>query len=819
MTDSLFFGRKGEFMTKKFMAILTSAGILLNISMQNAFAEDETPQPALAAWSEPLEEVAPWLDLTPVKTTHANPQIIATGKNIAIVTLPDGNPYAVDNDFQILGRIALPPNTAWTALDENDRILSHDGKRLYVAQSWLEASAVEGFLPILDLENPRAIDAAQHVVAFADAQNLSIVDLNTGVIKTWLLSDFFNDEKMTSVTPEVIAAQNGKKSKKNTKKSKSNESSNIQVADIQGIWWRHDGIGIVRVRSLMNVRTYLTTDQGTSWRQLDNAPKEIAHDHGWIWDGHDRVLSRDGQNWVRVCGPLESVANRWSLTHFREKSTTSSPWIELETPTTPTDDAPTEGEAACVSVSMIPDASRTGDASLFIQSDALYAPERENSGFAMGLYRNATNDADPTAWIFNENGVLSPLELPDACHPQFVAANHGLGIALCDASGGDLTVYAKTRNSEWTAEALVPQTIADKTSMMWADDGSLVLVGGCHTEKIEVPVMTDGDNLANGIESIPTETRYVYACTVAERMPQAIGMSDIWRIERIENASAFVPVNGGRLLSIEGRSENQRTIAMRTPLKTETIVENFDPSPYTGIVMTKEGCFALYDGTIPADELKNAVTPTISEDDEDEKKTPQPALKLLSTTGKLAQVDCATSRAVVESGMSQSEYVEVKKGDDRYGIRAGAGGFFAKNVQSWAMRIEVLIPVFKGGWELSFMYRMAGGNTSSALGHIGMVSMHWRYDELENFDFAAGAGIGFGTMCGYDKSADKNANDDDDSTSPSAYKDCNGKSLRYEIFGLASYKFSDRWKLFISASIIAGTTAAADVTGGLEVRF
>jgi len=127
--------------------------------------------------------------------------------------------------------------------------------------------------------------------------------------------------------------------------------------------------------------------------------------------------------------------------------------------------------------------------------------------------------------------------------------------------------------------------------------------------------------------------------------------------------------------------------------------------------------------------------------------------------------------------------------------------------------------LFKGNYEVGAMYRMGGGNKGSALGHMGLVSIRWRYDNFEHFDFAVGAGIGYGSMCGYDQSADPGANDDDESTSPSGFSKCSNLSIRYMLGGKATYKFAERFKLVLSAEILGGTNWGFDLTCGLEVRF
>ena len=60
------------------------------------------------------------------------------------------------------------------------------------------------FVPVLSLPGVRVIDGADSVVAYADAQKLSIADLAQGTVRTIALTDFFDDEKVAQMTPEAL---------------------------------------------------------------------------------------------------------------------------------------------------------------------------------------------------------------------------------------------------------------------------------------------------------------------------------------------------------------------------------------------------------------------------------------------------------------------------------------------------------------------------------------------------------------------------------------------------------------------------------------
>lgn len=840
------------------MKIKTRVSTVLSLVLgalccQMAYAEEETEakKPVRAAWIMPMEGQAPWLDARKTEVTFSEPEWLASGKSLALFKHSDGYVYAADAALKLLGRVILPEQASWVSVDDQGRILVHDGARLLVAQSWEDAAQANGFVPVLDIPNVKAMDGAGGLLAYADATNLSIVDLTTGSIKRIAVSDFFDDAKCAAMTPEAIQQAEAEATKKTKKKSKTKveppaPTSSTQVADVTDIWWRADGTGIVRVRSLLNVRTFITRDGGKSWTALNDAPRTLMHQYGWIWDGVDRVLSADGKHWVQVCGPKISVTDRLKPTYSLKPSLPlPSDWLALPSPVlevpgvaetaaganaavSPVAEPASSSASACVEVPMIPAASEASPETQKPAATSLYAPEIPETGFRVGLYSDAvcspseagecTGDISrPGAWQVLPDGNLEPMTLPDSCLPVFIGSSQGLGILMCKAPAGEVTVYVRTAETDWIAETVLPESFAQDTRILSAADGTIVLTGACadETTEIELPAPVEEDP---DVMPVPvTMTRTVNVCSTAVRLPEAVSQPDIWRIERVENAHGYIPLNGGRLLTIEAPDPAQRQLVLRATDKTEAIVDHFEPSPWQGLVMTGEGCLALYDGSVSPDVLYQSVSPA-ADPETGLVSEPMP-VKLLSVEGRLADLDCASSRAIAELPPGEED-LGIDIGDDHYGLRAGAGGFFTMDdVQTWFMRIEALIPIYHGNYEVGLMYRMAGGNTSSSFGHLGIVSVRWRYDNFELFDFAVGAGIGYGSMCGYDKTADPAANDEDDTTIPSGYAKCSQLSMRYLISGIATYKITPRWKIYMGAELLGGTNWGFDISGGLEVRF
>lgn len=874
----------------------------------SAFAEDTTapfPEPpARAIWFEPSFQHPSWLDLTPSRSPLTQIQIVASGGNYAIMKDSHAQYFAVNSDFSVRQNIVVPPNTSRFFILDDNKLLAYDGRQLYMASSPETASDPSAFHPILTLSpNPSLIDAAGHTLAYAESDHLAIVDLTSGSIRKISPADFFNDEKLAEMHPDVVnaPAKSKSKSKKKTAQTTEQTTEQTQIAEIIGIWWRNDGVGVVRVRRLMDTRTLITKDNGASWVKDDHAPETLVHSFGWIWDGTNRILSQSADQWLCTSGPRVSPLNRFQTT----QQLTFAPelpdhWTQLDAPQSPTDDktndnsnvektsqdtkkiaddnaeidpalvgvarmgvinrimtapadaanatSPTDDAApadACLSIP-IPSDKVVQKRQAVVQKTPWYTPAYTHTGFVMGLYQDAAcaNHAEscsgadvkpPTAWILPADGELSSMALPDDCTPTWLGSEQGIGVLLCHTSQSkQLAVYTRSIHSEWTLETQLPNDFDSDIHIASADDGTLVLSAPCS----------------------PASNNALPLCPIAVRSPKEIGeqtaapvidenlaeptaqlhSEPLWRIETVENAIAYVPVNGGRVLSIEANAadDTNRRLLLRNAQNSELLTATFDPSPYKGLVVTQDGCLSLYDGSVPIDVLY-AAEPDPSPDttdSQDETAAPQtPQKKLLSINGKLAQFNCQQSRNIAEQAPQSMTPQAQPEGDDRFGMRLGAGGFFTvSGVKTWFMRAEALIPIYGGRYEVGLMYRMAGGNTSSAMGHLGMASVRWRYDDFEHFDFAVGAGIGYGSMCGYHKknsSSSEAVEEDSDSTETteststdnSPYKKCNDLSLRYLISAIATYKLSDQWKIFIGAEMLGGSNWGFDISGGIEVRF
>ncbi len=844
-------------MRKRKQRILQAFAITSLLLPLAAFAEEaqEEQRPVVpAVWIEPQHEPAPWIDNRTFNVSTEQPEIIATGKSIVIITPGNGELYAADAD-KLLGPIAMPENSRLVAVDEQDRIFIVLNNQLMVAQSWQEAADSDAFKPVLSVPDVRKIDIAGGSVVYADATTLMLVDMNSGALKSIPLADFFNDEKVAAMSPEAVAAaEKAKKKSSKTSKNKAESEQTVQVTDIEGIWWRTDGTGIIRIRSLLNTKIFVTHDNGRSWEPMADAPTNLIHSFGWIWDGKFTVLSSDGKSWITLEGTEIAPAERLTVTDVAEPvHKLPENWI--------TPDAPTLSEAAAQTVettgiegenSTVPAPSATVRTDYIprhqsrypvfapIQPEKSYTPQSVpastkpgefivDGGLSLGFFRNGTchdgsiscdseNFDAPSVLMLSAEGGMETISLPAGCRPAWIGAAKGLGVLLCHAGNDQYTAYTRTVSSDWTAESLLPGSILDGIELLNAPDGTIILAGNCRQESSEVAIMPTPEEMEAGMTEIRMETVISNACYAAVRRPEAIGTPEIWRVERMENSGKIVPMTGGRMLSIEGTAATQKKVVLRTAAATEVMAEDYDSTPYKGIVVTNEGCLALYDGFVPPEVLRD--DPVQPRDEETGEVSGRAPARLLAPNGKLAEIDCVTSRTLVENGLNKVEQIEETKGDDRYGLRAEAGGFFSTgDVKTWTARVEVLIPIFKGNYEVGAMYRMGGGNKGSALGHMGIVSIRWRYDNFEHFDFAVGAGIGYGSMCGYDQSADPAANDDDDSTSPSGFSKCSNLSIRYMLGGKAAYKFAERFKLVLTAEILGGTNWGFDLTGGLEVRF
>ena len=873
--------------------------------------EGEAIAPKPAIWIEPSQMFssqsgASWIDTRPsVAEPTAQSRIVATGANDAIVESM-GAYWLIDASFKTQTPIEYPSDMRWTSVDESGRISAFANETLYAQ------SSSGDFVPVLSLPGVRVIDGADSVVAYADAQKLSIADLAQGTVRTIALTDFFDDEKVAQMTPEAVAQaeaaanKKGKKAKQKQAATKTGQDANdapvAQIAEMTGIWWRHDGVGVVRVRSILNVRTFITTDNGRTWRRSDDAPDSLTHEFGLIWDSQSRVLSADATRWIDVAGKTYAPADRFlSAQSVEIASDLPEHWTRLESPkgadnseSTAIPESNSESTcqnpdgSPCVKLPLIaPQADSPSDFPIMrsqasgkveaTTTEGLYAPKPEAQGLRLWLTRDArcllpgscTAEAiqAPRAWMQRpDDAAPIAIELPRGCLPRYIGAQKGLGIVFCDKSSDSIGVYTRSASSDWALETELPAASVDgnATRIFSGDDGTLIVVGQCSDEAV-APAAPAETSEAELPPAPATPAKRI--CNVAIRRPNEIGIqatplyrattddaqssdsddkskdkskfgdkskdssSDTqtvesvdesptatvptWRIERPENAVGYVPLRNGEFLTIESTgASSAHLLRFWAPEKSQSSVpagaysellsESFDPAPFDGLVMTDEGCLSLYDSSSPPPQL-------------------------LAVDGGFSNMTCADSRTIAleeKAKRDAQEQGDQAIGDDHYGLRLGAGGFFTVNdVQTWFMRIEALIPVYGGQYEVGLMYRMAGGNKSTAMGHIGMASVRWRYDGFELFDFAVGAGIGFGSMCGYEKPKDTSsevAGDENESStnrSKSGYEKCSTYSLRYQISGIATYKLNEQWKLFISAELLGGTSWGFDVAGGIEIRF
>lgn len=850
--------------TRIFLLFATSL-CMASAGMAEIHAEEISRQePQRAVWIEPFTATPSWLDLQSSNDSPQDPgTIVASGPHNALVQNTDES-YAILNETLMRKNIQIPPNAQWISLKADGQILVYNGNEILSAPSIDAAQNIDNFTPILSIPNARAIDGSEETIAYGDDTFLSIVALNDGTIRRIPLADFFDDKKVDAMTPEAIQAAADKKNRRADKKNKTKISAiaaeaTQTIADIVGIWWRHDGVGIIRVRNLLNVRTFITQDNGRSWRISPDAPAEIFHNMGIIWNGKDQVLSLDGSTWLCVQGEKFSPLDRKTRTHAleilpplpRHWPQLNSPTLPNNPPNTPSSENNSESSAQsndkCLNFPL-PSARAT------LQDTPQTAPQSyapiSTGGFEIGLYRDSRCLADAypcpqelthpaSAWIKYPDAPIEPLNLPQDCQPLYLGSALGIGIALCaQTNQEDVVLYTRSKTDDWIAETRLPKTFAASTQILAANDGTVALSGACSKE-----LRANLQNETHDVEICPIAVRQPYEIgelsrSSASQTTQEIGddtvvaasaqnqTTPLWRIEQVENRNGYLPISGGRILTLEGQPTASRLV-LRSASQTETLVESFDPSPYLGLVATDDGCLALFDGSVSPTELR--ATDPNPENADDARQNSIPPRPLLSTNGRLAGLSCADSQKIAQLVPNDAP-TEEKKGDDHYGLRLGAGGFFTMNdVQTWFMRVEGLIPIYGGRYEIGLTYRMGGGNTSTSMGHLGLVSLRWRYDDFEKFDFAVGAGLGYGSMCGYDKkkTQDSTPNDEDSdnsnerqsSSNESGYAKCSTYSIRYQISGIATYKLSQQWKIFLGVELLGGSNWGFDLSGGIEVRF
>ena len=802
-------------------------GMSIPATSQTANAEEaaETAEVPRAVWIAPSAGTAPWLDNRTNSPKQDLPQILATGGEIAIVQLP-GNAIAVtDARLNVLGEIRIPENTRWIGIDGHSRILIYDGSHLRLAASYRDAASEAGYRDILSITDSPFVDNGDAAIAYINNNKLHIAEIDSGSTNDVTLTDFFSDLRVERMTPQNVEADAATKASKNKKAIKALQQieaaaeaeaaeSAAQPFEVSGLWMRPDNTVVVRVRRMLNERTFVSIDAGKSWTQLTNTPQTLIRQGNWIWDGGENVLALNAKSFVKIKGTPVFPADRWLMTHTPETgSALPEDWLLKAIPAQPpasevTGDAGEPIAAEPADVGFIPVWTTSGSHSLNRQNDGIYQPQSPDVGIQMGFYRNATCPGQvetcapgirhaPDAWQQKPDGNVEPLKLPESCSPRYLGSDRGLGILVCDATESDVSIYVKTASSEWVNETSMPAEIAQDLQIVSAEDGTIALMGQCHDEVIAP---------ADPETEMPETTARI--CPIAVRMPKDIGQPDAWRLERVTNASAVSVIEDGRLLAIQSDvpSATFQRMTLLSQTASEPLVDRFDPSPYEGVVLTDEGCLALVDGSADPQTLKKGGD----------------SVKLLSVSGGFAGMDCASSKAVLDAQIAAQAEADKPTGDPRYGLRLGAAGFFASgDVQTWSARVEGLFPIYGGQYEVGLMYRMAGGNKGNAMGHLGILSVRWRYDGLEKFDFAVGAGIGYGSMCGYekDKKAEENTEEDTTNERKKGYEACNTLSMRYMVSGIATYKFAKQWKLYIATELLGGSEWGIDIGGGIEVRF
>ena len=808
-----------------FFAGLSVSGVA---QAEDAATEPETPR---AVWVNPATEPAPWLDMRPNTPQIVQPQVIATGRSIALMRLPDGSLAAVDEKLAVLGAVWVPENVKWIGVDGNDRILVYDGAKLRVSPSFRDAAQESGYFDGMALEGVAKIDNGFELLSYVDGHDLVVTGLDTGTAHRVRLSDFFVDEMVAQRTPEAVAAAETLKSSKNKKAIKAAEKaaeaarvaaeqSAGQPFDVAGLWMRDDDTIVVRVRRMLNERTFVSADGGHSWRQIAEAPASLVHQGAWIWDGQDRILARDGAGFVTVTGNAVYPVDRMVMLHVPEISAAAAGWRHTENPVSSENGEPVE-------IGIIPQWQPSQTHQIAQREAGLYQPEMGETGVKMGFYRDAacavqsdTCEAgmytQPGAWQIVPGESPKKLDIPESCEPVYLGSARGLGLLLCgnpgaaNGAGNPIDIYVKASDGDWVRETSMPAEIAQDIRIAAAEDGTIAILGACYDEAVAAaapdPEKPDQSETAAEESAAPATIR---VCPVAVRQPEAVSRPEIWRLERVVNAYSMAVMTGGRMLAIQADSPaaSFQRMTLLEPGHTDTLVESFDPGLYRGVVFTSEGCLALDDGSMDAQTLRNGGA----------------NVRLLSTKGGFAGMDCLTSKSVKEAQDAAAAIPDEPEGEARFGLRLGGAGFIATgNVRTWSMRVEGLIPLYGGMYEVGLLYRMGGGNKPNALGHLGILSVRWRYDKLDLFDFAVGAGIGFGSMCGYKKPQESEEDEDEEEDTnerKKGYEACHTLSMRYMISAIAAYKFAKQWKLYIAAELLGGSEWGLDIGGGIEVRF
>ncbi len=822
---------------KKTVLFASMAALLASTNGYADDVESAAPAPAVpfASWIEPVaSESAPWLDGTVNEETATGAEILAAGGGHVLVRRGD-QIVVTDAGLHEIAPLLVPENLQWISLDEKSRVLAFDGQKLLFAQSVEAAAADNGFMSALDLAGVTKIDNIDATVVYANAKTLTFANLDQLTNTSFELANFFDDAKMATLTPDAVAAAKNKSSKKAksaSKKASAADNNAMLDIEVQALAVRADNTVVVRVRRMLDSRVFVTRDQGASWTQLADSPNVIMRQLGWIWDGASKVLSQDGMTWVDVCGERVDLTARYapssSPVAFDAVELTSAYPASPAAPTPVVADATAaapvsaesagEGEARadastdapqCVTVPEIPVMRADAFQPVPLATSYLAPQAMVRTGDRYYFTNEGTKVGASSRLWMRGAGTPSPVEvaLPQGCDPVFVESQNGLAVLLCrqnDNPEGYLTAYSRMTASDWMNESLLPESVGVNTRFQMANDGTIVLAGDCVLEQTpERPAQFDADGNVV-VEAQPGKTQNI--CTAAVRNA-VIDSEEAWHLQNLENVETFHAAANGQLLAVVNNGNDSQALVEMKPHLTRTVVDTFDASAYDGLIYTSDGCFALYDA-------QNA-------DDRS---------RLLTPEGGLSGLDCASSREM-RIAQAQAEALgeaDQAIGDNHYGMRLGVGGFFASGIQTWSMRVEGLIPIYGGQYEVGLLFRMAGGNESSSMGYLGLVSARWRYDQFEHVDFAVGAGIGYGQLTGYVKrteeckTCEKKANGETtlvETDKSKKYREANSASIRYLISGIFAYKLSPQWKLYLGAELIGGLSWGFDINGGIEIRF
>ncbi|MFA5625246.1 MAG: hypothetical protein WC966_09375 [Bradymonadales bacterium] len=777
-------------------------GILLVFLFSSfAFAEevqqegtDFVEKPAV--WLGDIEEQSPAWHKAQLKSGELSAQtaeLIAYGNEILLARAWNGEVFAVSTRGKVLGDLRAGFAASWWGLDGSDKLLAYDGKAIWACPSW-HASHEEGsFFKIMDAADSLFIELSANQLVLAGKEKLRVIDLSSGAE----LSRGYGEIAGVEALPEQ-------------------EGASISAFEPMGLWWRFDGVGVLRLRHLLDTALFVTRDGGKSWERMAEGPKQLQRVGAWIWDGKSKLLSEDAKDWLEV-----EIAQYedWSKIFNLSSTVGGAKTLRLlnnNLPALPTkadaelaenDKDEQDGSAANGKVKLEYAPVVTGELFIDPKVDDKVVANAPIYGFLQevncdSIVDGACAQGHEKAKILSISDetrlVLPPL---DCDEPLWTQAAQGIEILACKADKAHAKVYVKEHaNSLWYEESELPLQVFEDAKLKMGIDGTVAILGRCEESKNSTSPIESGDEtLAQESQDALLASRL---CYTAIRQNLELGRTEAWQLERVADVYDVLP-HASQTLYLTRNTDGTSKIWRTTGLGIESVVEQFDMGSYEGAKLTSEGCIELS-------------SPTGS--------------VLLSKEGTEATLDCEVSRRVVTEGggVEQQNVEEERIGDDRFGLRVGGAGFFATGgVKTWSMRVEGLFPIYGGQYEIAAMFRLGGGNKANAMGYLGMVSARWRYDGFERFDFAVGAGIGFGSLCGYSKpKTEEDAEEDavDEEGNPirkkvSGYEKGSSLSIRYLISGIAAWKFAKNWKAYLAIELIGGSTWGVDAGAGLEVRF